>query len=73
MTDYRFSVGETVRVKALPRNEPVQAFRVVRLMPVDEAGVPQYRIKGLATGLERAVREVELEPAEVWPSGGRRY
>lgn len=54
-------------VKALPRDEPAQAFAVVRLIQLHKAGTPQYRIQGLSTGLERFAREVEIDALEGGP------
>ena len=35
---------------------------LLQLMPETPSGEPQYRIKGLETGIVRAVREAEIKP-----------
>ena len=46
-----------------------EAYSIVREMPEDVTGMPQYRIKGETSGVERAVREVEITPYETPLSG----
>ena len=40
----------------------LETYEVVQLMPETPSGEPQYRIKGLASGIVRAVREAEIKP-----------
>jgi hypothetical protein len=37
-----------------------EVYEVVRLMPETVSGEPQYRVRSIATGNERVVREAEL-------------
>lgn len=69
---HRYDVGQIVQVEHLPRDEPEQAFEVVLRLPVDEAGTPQYRIKGLAVPIERMVREDAIAPFQPRPIAGGR-
>ncbi len=39
-----------------------ETYEVVQLMPEAPSGEPQYRIKGLSSGIVRAVREAEIKP-----------
>ena len=56
MSDYRFKVGDLVRVTAEKIGE------VVQVLP-DRDGEPQYRIKSCADFRERIVGESQLEAA----------
>jgi hypothetical protein len=37
-----------------------EVYEIVRLMPETVSGEPQYRLRSIATGTERVVRESEL-------------
>jgi hypothetical protein len=61
MTQYKFKVGQTVRMVAsrLRSGLPTGSFQIVRLLP-EERGTNQYRIKSTIDGQERVVLESEL-------------
>jgi len=40
----------------------LETYKVVQPMPKTPSGEPQYRIKGLSSGIVRAVREAEIQP-----------
>ena len=47
----------------LRRPAIAKTYEVVQLMPETPSGEPQYRIKGLSSGIVRAVREAEIKPS----------
>ncbi|HEY0835496.1 MAG TPA: hypothetical protein VGE72_16455 [Azospirillum sp.] len=57
----KFHVGQLVHFsqKGLGRTQPHGDFRIERLLPIEQ-GELQYRIKSVADGRERVVRETEL-------------
>ena len=58
---HRFKTGQAV---VLIRSfGPREVYEVVRHMPPNEAGDPQYRLRAIATGAERVAAERELRPA----------
>ena len=59
---HRFKTGQAV---VLIRSSFGQreVYEVVRHMPPNEAGDPQYRLRAIATGAERVAAERELRPA----------
>jgi hypothetical protein len=76
MAEYRFKVGELVRVQigVSPKEGRTLAnwastrpldgiYRVTRLMPVLVTDEPHYRIKGCFSRVERVVGESFLTPA----------
>jgi hypothetical protein len=58
---HRFRIGESV-VPTVYVRELDAVYEVVRLMPEDVTGVPQYRLKNVATGIEIVSREAEMKP-----------
>ncbi len=52
---HAFRVGQLVALAQMSRD--LETYEVVQLMPETLSGEPQYRIKGLATGIIRAPRE----------------
>jgi hypothetical protein len=57
---HKFKVGQLVNPRLASKDDITQVYEVARQMPEDVTGTPQYRIKGLRTGLERFVREAEI-------------
>ena len=57
---HAFRVGQLVALAQTSRD--LETYEVVQLMPETPSGEPQYRIKGLASGIVRAVREAEINP-----------
>ena len=55
-----FRVGQLVGLAQTAHD--LETYEVVQLMPETPSGEPQYRIKGLETGIVRAVREAEIKP-----------
>ena len=55
-----FRVGQLVALAQTSRDP--ETYEVVQLMPETPSGEPQYRIKGLSSGIVRAVREAEINP-----------
>lgn len=58
---HRFKIGETVRPIVYVR-ELDAVYEVVRLMPEDVTGEPQYRLRNTTTGVEIVSRECEVRP-----------
>ena len=55
---HRFQVGQTISVtgsSVLPG-----PFRIVRLLPLSEGGVPQYRVTSIADGHDRVFPETAM-------------
>ena len=59
---HRFKPGEAVALIRTPFG-PREVYEVVRHMPPNEAGDPQYRQRAIATGAERVAAERDLRPA----------
>ena len=57
---HAFRIGQLVGLAQTSRDR--EAYEVVQLMPETPSGEPQYRIKGLSSGIVRAVREAEIKP-----------
>jgi hypothetical protein len=57
---HAFRVGQLVGLAQTSRDR--ETYEVVQLMPETPSGEPQYRIKGLSSGIVRAVREAEIKP-----------
>ena len=57
---YAFRVGQLVGLAQTFRD--LGTYEVVQRMPETPSGEPQYRIKGLSSGIVRAVREAEIKP-----------
>jgi hypothetical protein len=68
---HKFKVGQIVSPRTALRTEMIQVYEIVRHMPVEATGMRQYRIKGVMTGGERVVPEIELiayePPADAAP------
>jgi len=56
---HAFKVGQLVALAQASRD--LETYEVVQLMPETPSGEPQYRIKGLSSGIIRAVREAEIK------------
>ena len=74
MSDPHFKIGDQVRVQEAPPSSPADAFveaflrtdmlgiyEVTAILP-DAGSESQYRLKGIAGCLERAVRESQIVP-----------
>ena len=59
-SSHAFRVGQVVALAQTPRD--LKTYEVVQLMPETPSGQSQYRIKGLSSGIVRAVREAEIKP-----------
>ena len=61
---HAFRVGQLVALAQTSRDP--ETYEVMQLMPETPSGEPQYRIKGLSSGIVRAivraVREAEIKP-----------
>ena len=60
MTDHRFSVGQQVMLERHERTKAKEMVEVLRQMPSDVDGEPQYRIKAGHESFERIVKEHQL-------------
>ena len=60
MTDHRFFVGQQVLLERHERTKVVEVVEVVRQMPSDEEGEPQYRVKASHESFERTAKEHQL-------------
>ncbi len=58
---HRFRLGQTV-VPTVYVRELNAVYEVVRLLPEDVTGEPQYRLKNTTTGIELVSREQEMRP-----------
>jgi hypothetical protein len=63
MTDHRFFVGQHVVLERHERTKVVEVVEVVRQMPSDEEGEPQYRVKASHESFERTAKEHQLSDA----------
>ncbi len=57
--NHRYQVGQTISVRGsaiLPG-----PFRIVRLLPLSEGGVPQYRVTSIADGHDRVFPETATQ------------
>ena len=63
---HAFRVGQLVALAQTSRDP--ETYEVMQLMPETPSGEPQYRIKGLSSGIVRAVREAEITHATEWPT-----
>src|SRR4051794_2652733 len=63
---HAFRVGQLVALAQMSRD--LETYEVMQLMPETPSGEPQYRIKGLSSGIVRAVREAEITHATEWPT-----
>jgi hypothetical protein len=59
MAYHRFRIGETVTASAM--GVPRGPYRITRLLPPSDNGVPNYRAKNIETGEERALAEGALQ------------
>ena len=55
MAYHRFRIGETVTASAM--GVPHGPYRITRLLPASDNGVPNYRAKNIETNEERALAE----------------
>ena len=62
MTDHRFSIGQQVLLERHERTK-AEVVEVVRQMPSDEEGEPQYRVKASHESFERTAKEHQLSAA----------
>jgi hypothetical protein len=63
---HAFRVGQLVALAQTSRD--LETYEVVQLMPETPSGEPQYRIKGVSSGIVRAVREAEIKPHHSGPT-----
>ena len=63
---HKFHVGETVEFSPEPGvdRESQGHYTIVSLLPLDEGGTPQYRLKNAADGHERIAQETQLGPRQ---------
>jgi hypothetical protein len=61
---HKFKVGQIVSPRTALRSEMIQVYEIVRHMPEEATGMRQYRIKGVTTGGERVVPEIEITAYE---------
>jgi hypothetical protein len=66
MTDHRFSIGQQVLLERHERTK-AEVVEVVRQMPSDVDGEPQYRVKASHESFERTAKEHQLS-ATIPPS-----
>ena len=59
---HRYKPGQAVVLIRTPFGGTHEVYEVVRHMPPNEAGEPQYRLRA-ASGAERVAAERELRPA----------
>ncbi len=56
--NHRYQVGQTI---SLRRSAILPGpFRIVRLLPLSESGVPQYRVTSVADGHDRVFPETAM-------------
>jgi hypothetical protein len=60
MPSHEFKIGETVTASAM--GVPRGPYRIIRLLPPSDNGVPNYRAKNIETNEERALAEGALQP-----------
>ena len=60
MTDHRFLVGQHVMLDRNGLTRAAGQVEVLRQMPSDVDGVPQYRIRAVSEDFERFAREHQL-------------
>jgi hypothetical protein len=63
---HKFHVGQAVEFSPEPGVDRGSRGRytVVSLLPLDERGTPQYRLKNATDGHERIARETQLGPRQ---------
>ena len=62
MTDHRFSIGQQVLLEHHERTK-AEVVEVLRQMPSDVDGEPQYRVKASHESFERTAKEHQLSDA----------
>ena len=60
MTDHRFHVGQQVRLKHDALTRVAGSVEVLRKMPCDVDGAPQYRVRAVGDSFERLAKEHQL-------------
>jgi hypothetical protein len=62
MAAHRFKVGQSLFLTQLRSNSTSSSaqYKVVRLLPPQQDGQNQYRIKGLSESFERIAKETDL-------------
>jgi hypothetical protein len=62
---HKLHVGQAVEFSPEPGTDPGSRGRytIVGLLPLDERGTPQYRIKNAVDGHERITQETRLDPS----------
>jgi hypothetical protein len=73
MTDHRFLVGQQVLLDRNALTRAAGVVEVLRQLPSDVDGAPQYRVKATGEGFERLAKEHQLSavmgpPAETFRS-----
>jgi hypothetical protein len=63
MSDHKFKVGQTVHFASGPYGSIRRGsvFKIMQLLPTEEGGEYQYRIRNADEPHERVVKESELE------------
>jgi hypothetical protein len=61
---HKFHVDQAVEFSPEPGVDPGSRGRytIISLLPLDERGAPQYRLKNAADGHERIAQETQLGP-----------
>jgi hypothetical protein len=59
MSEYRFSVGQAVRLVGKYSRDKTSSYTITQLMPFDGQGY-EYRIKSVTEHFQRVAREHEL-------------
>ena len=67
MTDHRFTVGQQVTLERYERTKVAEVVEVLRKMPSNVDGEPQYRVKTSHESFGRTAKEHQLS-AVVPPS-----
>jgi len=60
MSDHRFFVGQQVMLERRERTRAAEVVEVLRQIPSDVDGEPQYRVKASHESFERTARESQL-------------
>jgi hypothetical protein len=63
---HKFHAGQTVEFSPDPGVDRGSRGRytIISLLPLDERGTPQYRLKNAADGHERIAQETQLGPRQ---------
>jgi hypothetical protein len=66
MPEHKFHAGQIVEFSPEPGvdRESRGRYTIISLLPLDESGTPQYRLKNATDGHERIARETQLGPRQ---------